>query len=242
MSKISRAILVILVFSFVSRAGAQEMKVSMDAGFDFFSKYWWRGYVLANKPSVQPSVTFGFGDTGLAFNTWASLATADRSKGLDAADELDFTLSVDRSFGEEGKAVGISLGYIQYTFPNAPKGGKHSEEFYFGLSNDSPAAPSVTVYHDFGLADASYLSLGIGPEFPLGEAAALGIGINAGFSNYNNKSFGFNDFNASASVGISHGVATYSPSIGFSYTDERIVGTGGDKGEVWMGFGISFSM
>ena len=235
---IIRAILVILAVSFTSKANAQGMIVSFDAGTDFYSQYWWRGFVLANKPTLQPSLTLGLGGTGLAFNIWGSMATADRKKGLDAADELDFTLSLDRSFG----VVGISYGYIQYTFPNAPKGAKHSEEFYVGLSIDSPAAPSVTVYHDFGLADASYLSLGIGPEFPLGEAASLGIGVNLGFSNYNNQSFGFNDFNVSASVGITRGVATFSPSIGFSVTDENIVGTGADKEEAWVGFGIFFSI
>ena len=127
-------------------------------------------------------------------------------------------------------------------FPMHPKGAKHSEEFYVGLSIDSPVAPSVTVYHDFGLLDATYLSLGIGPEFPLGESAALGIGINAGLSNYNNQSFGLHDFNVSVSVGITRGVATFSPSIALSVSDKDIVGTVADKEEVWVGFGIFFSI
>ncbi len=214
--------------------------VSIDVGADIFSQYVWRGYRLADRPSVQPSVTLSFGETGFAFNIWGSVATQGRGapRSLEEADELDFTLSYDRSFGEEGKAVGLSLGYIQYTFPNL-MGTKHSEEVYAGISADNPVAPSLMVYYDFGMANAWYVTAGISPEISLNRegTVSLGLGGSVGFGEAAG-SFGFNDLSLSASLAISRRAFTISPTIGFSYADDAV---NIDNSEFWGGVGISFS-
>ena len=246
MKHIAGLLMIGLIFTTSGIAVSEETKVSAEAGLDAYSQYVWRGQNLADKFSLQPSVTFGFGETGVSFNVWGSLAVQDRGtpNNLDKADEFDFTVGFDRILNEES-GVGISLGFIQYTFPNAVSGSQHSEEFYGGISVGNLAAPSLMVYHDFGLIDATYLSLGISPEIPLDQEglASLSIGINLAFSNYGgtgNKEFGFNDFTISTAVSFGAGAFSISPVFGYSYGDDRII-TKTDNGEVWGGISIGIS-
>jgi len=217
---------------------APDLNISVEAGVDVYSQYVWRGFRLADKASVQPTVTFGFGDSGVALNVWGSAAIQKRNApaSLEEADELDFTLSYDGVLGGEDSQVGVSLGYIQYTFPNLT-GTKHSEEVYAGLSLDHPLAPSLTTYYDFGLADAWYVTAGIGPELALTETTSLGLGASVGLSDAA-RSFGFNDFTVSASLGTTFNALTLSPTIGYSYADDAV---NGDNGEIWGGLSLSIS-
>ena len=227
-----------LILAFSGSAQAQEMAVSVEGAVDGYYQYIWRGYNLGDKSVLQPSLTFGFGETGLAVNVWGSAAMQSRGR-LEATDELDFTASLDRSLGEDSP-VGISLGYIQYTFPNAGAGSKHSEEVYGGLSLDHTIAPSLTFYYDFGLVDGWYIAAGIAPEFPLGEeegAPTLSLSASVAMSDYGGDS-GFNDFTASASISFTSGVFTFSPIVGYAYAADLI---NPNNSEVWGGISISFT-
>lgn len=228
-----------ILFSSSPIRAQEEMNISVDGAVDTYSQYIWRGYNLGNKVAMQPSLTLGFGESGMSLNIWGSASMMDRSepKNLKDFDELDFTLSYDRTLSEES-GVGISLGYIQYTFPSVAEG-THSEEFYAGLSLDNAAAPSLTAYYDFGLADAWYITFGIGPEFALGSEGntSLGIGASVGMSN-GTGSAAFNDVTFSASLGIPAGAFTISPVLGFSYADKKV---NPDESEAWGGLSISFS-
>ena len=126
MKHIAGFLMIGLIFTTSGTAVSEEIKVSAEAGLDAYSQYVWRGQNLADKFSLQPSVTYGFGETGVSFNVWGSLAVQDRGKpnNLDKVDELDFTFGFDRILNEES-GVGISLGFIQYTFPNAASGSQH---------------------------------------------------------------------------------------------------------------------
>jgi hypothetical protein len=227
------AVIAGLGFGYAAQAQAQEMEISVDVGVDALSGYVWRGGPI---PPVggdealvfQPSVTFGFGESGLAFNIWGSVFAMDRSAPIstDQADEVDFTLSYDRALGQDGK-VGLSLGIIEYTFPSLDAGTKHSEEFWVGLSFDHVIAPSVTFYYDFGLADDYYITAGIGPEFPLGDgdnAPTLGLGASVGFTGdsgfYGGKS-GLQDVTFTASVGFMAGSISISPMVGVTIPKEE---------------------
>ncbi len=228
-----------LTLALSGNVAAQDMQISVDGSVDAYSQYIWRGYNLADKVSIQPSLTLGLGESGVAFNIWGSAAMQDRGApaNLDGADELDFTLSYDRTLSEES-GVGISVGYIQYTFPSVDSG-THSEEFYGGISLDNAAAPSLTAYYDFGLANAWYISFGIGPEFPLDSEgkASLGLGASVGLSDAT-RDFGFNDVTLTASIGFSQGMWTISPTFGYSYADDSV---NNDNSEVWGGVSIGFS-
>lgn len=229
-----------LTLALSGNVAAQEMQVSVDGAIDAYSQYICRGFNLADKVSIQPSLTLGFGESGVAFDIWGSAAMQDRGSptDLDQADELDFTLSLDRTLSEEA-SVGLSLGYIQYTFPSLEIGTKHSEEVCGGISLDNAAAPSLTAYYDFGLANAWYISFGIGPEFPLDSEgkASLGFGASVGLSDAT-RDFGFNDATLTTSIGFSQGMWTISPTFGYSYSDD---GVNKENSEVWGGVSIGFS-
>jgi hypothetical protein len=235
------AVFAVLVGMSAGDAFAQS-EVSVDVSLDALSGYVWRGGILGSdeKLVLQPSLTFGFGESGVALNVWGSGFVSDRST-LDQVDELDFTLSYDTSLGEDGK-VGLSIGIIEYTFPSLNAGTKHSEEVYGGLSFDHQLAPSITVYYDFGLIDDYYVTAGVGPEFPLGDgdnAPVLGLGASVGVSGdaYGGSS-GFNDVTFTASIGWASGNWSFGPFAGFSYADD---GVNVDNSSFWGGVSIGFS-
>jgi len=75
---------------------------------DFSSRYIWRGFDLnpQNKPVLQPSITYSFGDSGLAVNVWGSFSFENKE-----LNELDLTLSYDFSISEK---LSLSIGFIHY--------------------------------------------------------------------------------------------------------------------------------
>jgi hypothetical protein len=225
-----------ILFSSSQARAQEELNISVDGALDAYSQYIWRGYNLGDKVAMQPSLTLGFGESGLSLNIWGSASLQNRDS-LKGADELDFTLSYDRTISEES-GVGLSVGYIQYTFPSADSG-THTEEFYAGISLDNAAAPSLTAYYDFGLVDAWYLTLGIGPEFPLDTEGkvSLGLGASIGISD-GTGSMGFNDVTISASLGIVAGTFTISPVLGYCFADKDV---NENESEFWGGLSISFS-
>jgi len=212
---------------------AADAQVSLDVEAALQSSYVWRGLLLADGVSVQPSVTLGIGESGMSVNVWGSAAVEDRDV-LDVADELDFTVNYAGSIGE---FAGFSLGYIQYTFPNAAEGAKHSEEVYAGVGLDHVLAPGVFAAYDFGLTDALYVSAGLAPEFELGEAANLALGALVAFSDY--ADFGFHNAQLSASVGFDAGGFTIKPAAGFSYAADEI---NADNSGFWGGIVIGTSV
>jgi len=226
-------------------ARAQETEISVDAGLDAVYAYIWRGGILGSDKDValQPSITLGFGDSGLALNIWGSAFLKNRSSGktLEGADELDFTLSYDTTTGEDDK-IGVSIGFIEYTFPNGASDQKHSEEVYGSLSLDHQLAPSVTVYYDFGLVDDYYATAGINPEFPMGEGDnapvfSLGASIAISGDGYGGSA-GFNDFTVSGSIGWTRENWSFGPFGGYSYADD---GINADNSSFWGGVSLSYS-
>ena len=187
---------------------------------------------------LQPSITVSAAESGLSVNVWGSAFAQSRS-AHEGYDELDFTVDLSRPLGEDSP-VGISVGYIQYTFPNGASGAKHSEEAYGGLSLDHPLSPAVTFYYDFGLADAWYLALSGSYDVAMGEGEygpALSLGLSGAMSNYGSKTQ-FNDVTVSASIGFTAGQFSISPALGYSYAADRI---NADNSSVWGGVSIGLS-
>ena len=226
---------------FVGVAGAQDSNVSMDLALDGYSGYVWRGVIIGadDKVVLQPSITLGFGESGVSFNVWGSAFASNRG-ALDLTDELDFTIDYSTTLSEKS-GVGISLGFIEYTFPNAGTGSKHSEEAYIGLSLDNSFAPSVKLYYDFGLIDDYYVALGVEPSLPLGQgdgALALDIGASVGFSSdAYGGSPGFNDVTVTASIGFSAGQLSITPIAGITRADNGV----NPNVTFWGGISIGFS-
>lgn len=240
MKKLAGILLLALALS--APASAQN-KMKVDASLDGLSAYNWRGARVGgvqNKISLQPSLTFGFGDSPVSFNIWGATYLQDRS-AVKSVDELDFTLSFSKTI-DPTNGVGLSAGYIQYTFPNAASGAKHSEEAYAGLSLDKPGSPAVTFYYDFNLLKAWYLAFSGGYSVPLSKedgAPSLNLGVSAALSDYGNKT-GFNDITATAGLGFTVGKASITPKVAFSYADNKLGNP--KKSAFWGGVNISTSM
>jgi hypothetical protein len=106
----------------------EEKWLSISVSNDWVSKYMFRGFdVLDDRGAWQPSVDLEFGDTGLHFNWWASMALTSRGDE-DAVfdsypsrdfDEFDYTLYYTRSFCDE--FFETETGIIYYDTFGFPK-------------------------------------------------------------------------------------------------------------------------
>ncbi len=117
------------------------------AYFGLFDKYLWRGFDLSGGlPVAQGGVDVGLG--GVTLSYWSSLQLSrSAGDGLAAGNisETDLTVDYSRPLTER---VSLSVGNIFY----ALDGLEDTNEFYLGLSLDSVASPSLTVYYDWDQA------------------------------------------------------------------------------------------
>ena len=238
----TRTIIVTLSLGLLaSPAFAQIGNVSVEGSVDLVSHYIFRGVGFTNKPTAQPSLTIGFGESGFAFNVWGSAALKQRSI-QDAGDELDFTLTYDRSLGEQYQNVGLTVGMIQYTFPSLDKGDRLTTEFFAALSLDNILSPSVTLYRDLGQFDYWYVNGSIGHEVQLTSEGDVSVGVSGdiGYSDTTEK-FEFNHVGGSVSLSASRSLFSASATIGVIRRIEDIVEGGGEPTRVWGGVGLGFA-
>ena len=238
----TRTLLVVLALSLLaSPAFAQIGNVSVEGGVDLVSHYIFRGVVTTDKPTAQPTLTVGLGESGFSFNVWGSAALKQRST-LDAVDELDFTITYDRNLGEQYENVALTAGYIQYTFPSAKKGERISGEVYAGLSLDIPASPSLTLYRDFGLFDVAYLNGNIGHEVQLTSEGDISVGVSGdiGYSDTTGK-FEFNHVGGSVSLSASRSLFSASATVGIIRWIEDINPERDEQNQVWGGVSLGFA-
>ncbi len=190
-------------------------KAQVSGSAAFVTKYIWRGYNLVDGPAIQPSLDFGFGDSGFSANVWYSAGLSDRDISS-AADELDFTLDYSASFVN---GAGLSLGLIYYTFPNQDDfefDDHTTQEVYVAFTPGVPyLAPTLTLYRDFNLGDDWYATFGIDQSVEAGEGS---IGASAVLG-YNNGQFsansGLSHIELSVYAAIPAGVVDISPSVTF---------------------------
>lgn len=89
-------------FGFLGNPAFAQTQLELDVT----SRYVWRGTDFGNSPSIQPSLSFGFGS--ITVGGWAAIATNGNPEGS----EIDFFLSYD---------IGnFSLLITDYTFPESP--------------------------------------------------------------------------------------------------------------------------
>ncbi|MHB8054908.1 MAG: TorF family putative porin, partial [Candidatus Aminicenantales bacterium] len=217
--------------------GALPLAAQWEFQADVNSRYIWRGFDLLwnNKPALQPSVTYTFGESGLSANLWGSFALSDRSMYKDL-DEIDLTL--DYAFALSDRAE-MSVGFIAYTYPFWPGftfKNEVTEEFY--VSAGLPEvflSPTLTAYYDVNLGTGLYVLLEGSHSIPLSEA--LGLDLSAGLG-YNNKLYiddsGLSDLTLGASLPIKLGNWTIAPRVNYTFVFLESVN---DENEFW--FGIS---
>jgi uncharacterized protein (TIGR02001 family) len=219
--------------------------ISLHAGFsfefDFVSAFIWRGMdIYDNKPAIQPSVTYTFGDSGLSVNAWGSFVlTGD--KDYREMSEVDLTVNYDFRVSEN---ISLSVGFINYGFwfmPDYTFKDGNTQEFY--ISAGLPRvflSPSVSVYYDINLASGLYVELSGGHSFAFTEKVGLELNASLG---YNSKLFidesGISDLNISASIPFSIGNVRITPSVHYTHVYlEPFYFDGSDKNKFWFGVNL----
>ena len=201
----------------VGTARAQnDGNVSVGAGIDFVSDYYFRGIVqetggLVAQPWLEAGITFN-DNVSMAAGTWNSLHSV-KADGATVPSwyESDFYAGI--SYAADN-GVGVDITYTKYMSPRGSWGSVN--EVAFGVGYDTFVSPYVTVAFemnsgggaDGGSNDGTYLELGIEPGLPLDtEAVSVSIPIAVGLSmnDYyeaggSDNSFGF--FSAGASLGV----------------------------------------
>lgn len=175
------------------------------------SGYMWRGQYYSDELVLQPSVTVS-GDCGLSINTWGNVDLTDNNNVVNEAGELDteteneFTeldLTIAYTLPLEGP-VGLTIGFIQYTFPAAGGG---TRELYATLAGKCLLSPTLSLYGDVDEAEGYYGNFGVSHSFALAEKLTLGLSASIGYGSdkYNAFYFGvddslMNDVNAGATL------------------------------------------
>ena len=87
---------------------AQEVGV----GADLVSRYIWRGLEIGNSPSLQPTISFGYG--GFEIGAWGAYQLG-RDASAKPSDEIDIYMS----YGIELGSSSLDIIFTDYYFPNA---------------------------------------------------------------------------------------------------------------------------
>ena len=191
---------------------------------DINSAYVWRGITFNDGIVFQPSVDITKGGFGL--NVWGNIDGDDYDDTLDVGElsEVDITLS----YGFDLKPVDITVGYIEYVFPQTEKTDDEnlwlsSREIFVGFAMDLAAGFSagLNVYYEFDDIDDFYTNLNLTYGTSLSEAVGLELGAAIGYAGEEytaDGDGGFFDYLLSA--GIDYAVTdNLSLSAAVNYTD-----------------------
>ncbi|PLX22731.1 MAG: hypothetical protein C0599_05745 [Salinivirgaceae bacterium] len=89
-------VLVFFVSLSIAQTNADSTKLKSDLGFDFVSRYLWRGMMVNTSPNLQPYL--GFEYKGISIGAWGSYATDGQFAEVDlylsyAYDQFTFTIN-----------------------------------------------------------------------------------------------------------------------------------------------------
>jgi hypothetical protein len=151
------------------------MTVSSGGQIDVMSKYLWRGFVLADAVSMQPTYWVKFGSS-LTVSSWMNVAREQLEGPLT---EHDLTVDYSRALGPK---FSMSVGWINYVFPGLDSGSV-TNEFYGGLSHSSYLNPTVKVYVDFHEGKGTYFNFSASHTYAFGSQGfaatpSFGLGYN----------------------------------------------------------------
>lgn len=223
-ARILLAVVAALALTVGTASAQNEGKVSVGAGIDFSSSYYFRGIVQETggfiaQPYLEAGLSLFEGENSsvsLAAGTWSSLHSRGDS-GFDGAPEIfyetDFYAGLGFGFAN---GFGADVTYTSYMSPRGSWG--TTNEVAIGLSHDDIIAPYVSLAFEIsggaegGPNEGSYLELGIEPSLPLDDAPVgvsfpVAVGMSIGdYYEYDtgagieDGAFGF--FNIGAMLGV----------------------------------------
>jgi len=252
----------------VATPAAAQTTIGWDAAV--FSSYVWRGVTYTNKPVLQPDLylTFPLGKASFTAGGWANVDLGkydnvnndiSESGGTSAFNVAEFDW-----WGEFGIPAGpaeLTLGATGYIFPNPSSCGcftsdANTIEVYGKIGLSGPLSPKLSAYYDVDKVKGLYVEGSVSHDVPLGpKSLTLGalLGYNNGqqFKGSTDKSFnfydnGFTHLDLSASLGLSAGAISITPSIhgvfGFDDATKFTKPTALDtKFKLWGGVTLSWS-
>ena len=151
------------------------MTVSSGGEIGVYSKYLWRGFVLADAVSMQPTYWVKFADT-LTVSSWMNVAREQLEGPLTEHDlTVDYTKAINSKFS-------VSAGWINYVFPGLDEGSV-TNEIYGGLAHSSYLNPAVKVFVDFHEGKGTYFNFSVSHTYAVGSQGfaatpSFGLGYN----------------------------------------------------------------
>jgi hypothetical protein len=241
--------------------------ITLTTGIDFPTVYFFRGIRQEADPKFT---TFAFGDVGIAlysgdsgrsasvnFGVWNSLHTGSSGSDADKSIHYEEDFYASLSLGV-GNGITITPMYTAYTSPNSSFG--TVKELSFKFAHASRFAPyglvafELSGQADGGEDEGTYLELGVGPSWPLGEKVTLAVPVKLGLSlgDYyelegEDNAFGYIDVGALFTVPLTgipgkfgswnlHGGVNF---LGFGDTTKTF--NDGDSGQVIGSIGIGLT-
>lgn len=149
--------------------------VQSGAEVGVYSKYLWRGFVLADEVSMQPTYWVKFAGS-LTVSSWMNVA---RQQSEGPLTEHDLTVDYSRTVAEKWT---LSGGWINYVFPGLDEASV-SNEVYAGVTHASFLNPTMKMYVDVHEGSGTYFNFSANHTFPLGSSGfaatpSLGLGYN----------------------------------------------------------------
>lgn len=148
------------------------------AGADVASAYIWRGITFNDGLVVQPYVDVA-AENGFAINVWGNYDIDDYDNTLDDNEfsEIDLTLS----YGFSLDPVDITVGHIEYLFPN---GGEGTSEVFLSayVSPLDGVSAGIDAYYDYDVVEDYYISASLAYDVTLDSGLGLGVGASAGYA------------------------------------------------------------
>jgi uncharacterized protein (TIGR02001 family) len=235
--RLSITIYIVMCMVMLTTIASTPVNASVEVQLDFVSRYIFRGSDLnePNKPVLQPSLTYAFGDGGLALNVWGSFSFEDKE-----SHETDVTLSYDFKPTEN---LSVSVGFIHYAW-YFTKGFKFkddtSHEVYVSVGLPMVFLnPTFSIYYDFDNGSGVYALLETSHSLTVADAFKMDLSASLG---YNSKQWiegaGLSDLNFGAAVPFKMDKVTISPylNIHFILLDE----VNEDDSEIVAGVSVIF--
>jgi len=137
---------------------------------------------------------------GLSIGAWGNLDLGDYGGRLADGQFSEIDLTGSYAVPLPTDAVGVSLGYTEYAYPNAEL--KADREVNVGVELGLPLTPSASVNYGVGggIEQSLYVEVGIGEEQEIGEHASVGLSAAAGYVAPDEGPEGFSHYTATFSV------------------------------------------
>lgn len=207
------------------------MSISAGGEIGFYNKYLWRGFVLADAASMQPTYWVKFANT-VTVSSWMNVSREQLEGPLTEHDlTIDYTKTVAQKWT-------VSGGWINYVFPGLDQASV-TNEVYAGLSHASWLNPTMKMYVDFHEGDGTYLNFSVNHTFALsgnGFAATPSVALGYNHNQWIDEST-WSDLNVGVKLNIPTPISRLSLAPALYYS-KALTSAGGLEDHVVGGIGI----